>query len=345
METGSALQYGGGTAPRVLAAQMPKKYPALRLYYGADSYRRITQLRADIAEQLDGGHPDFDMSRLNGRTASREDIATAMGTPPFTAPRRVVLIEDGERLNKPERDTLIDEVERTGDDPGVVVFVDHGGGKKPNRALSNRAGAKEEFGPFKNPKAATGWLQTHARQTGGSLNSTVAHRIVEAVGHEDAGQLAQELAKLHAMAGGPITAQDVTIGTGVRAGESHYDLYDYVGTRRAAEALGALRPLLRLPDFSGVRLAVGLAIHLSKIGHARALLDEGTDPGTEDGAFRGWYGAKYVKQARHWTLEAIDDALSALAEADHHLKTGGDDERTLTLFIGRVCAPPTPSKA
>jgi DNA polymerase-3 subunit delta len=317
---------------------MPSIATPCTVFSGADEFRRRRALAAALDRALPAADRDFNLTRCGGKSLDAVSLATAIDTPPLFADRRVVIVEEAHLLTSPVLAVLVASVTRStarGDD-SVLVLVDVGEGKKPDKTLLATGAAHETFDAMR-ARDAAGWLRTYAQSSGASLPTAVADAIVQAVGPEASGPLAREVDKLAALASGrAITLEDVAQATADTATPTPYPLYDAVGTRRYAAAHAALEHVLTNPDFPGVRLVIGLAMHLTQVGVARARLDAGDAPGAISQSLGGWMGEKYVTQARGWSLAELDAALVALKDTDLAIKSGRADRATLSLFLARA---------
>lgn len=315
------------------------RLPALHICHGPDEYRRQARVRELLASWQNPDEQAFDLTRLSARDGA-ERILTAIATPPLFAPRRVVVVEDADAADRELGTAIVAEVRRV--DPtghALRVLLIYGNGKKPDKTISAEAGSVEDFASLRYERDGEAWARQYARDRYGiQVTANAAQALIRAVGHENTGSIAQEIDKIVRMTGGSLAEADIAEATDRLAAQSPYELYDAIGDRRSAAARLALRRLLELPDWPGVRVLIGIASHVSKLAHARAILDAGQSPGAVDGSFKGFAGEKAVRQARKWTLAELDRALTDLAQADLELKSGGDEHRTLDLFILRATA-------
>src|SRR5690606_14142718 len=146
-----------------------------------------------------------------------------------------------------------------------------------------------------------------------------ARGLAAAVGTE-LGVLVQELAKLEDYVGDrtTITAEDVAQVVGAIPRQNRWDWFDRVGDRRFAEARAAL-PVLLSGCETGVGLVIGLGSHFLRLATAAAggerALGETLPP------HQRWLAGRIAKQARGWTLPAVEAALDDLLRADRLLKS------------------------
>jgi DNA polymerase III delta subunit len=230
----------------------------------------------------------------------------------------------------------------------MVVLV-QSKGEKPDPSLE-RLAHSVWFGPL-SPDRLEKWIRHRARLEGVELDEEAASHLKEAVG-DDMPQLAAEIAKLAgAVRGRPISVADVTDLLGVRRGETVHAFVDAVTGRDFGAAVTMVRHLLEMPGNSGVRLVIALSTSLHGVAMARAFLDRGDNPrAITDALFQALNGARpfglrkwgeeasrWVKDARGWTMDGVDHALSELLRADRRLKNttlGGEIEIVTEAVLG-----------
>lgn len=334
--------YNDKSFPPIARRQiMSTRFEALLVLSGGDEFRQRLRVESILEQTVPLEAREFDFVRLRGDGLTAEQIAIAIGTPPILSPTRLVLIETAEQISRAALEALVQEIERAPDHRSLQVVLVYGPEHAPPRTILERAGMHEVIAPFKSPKAAAGWLAEYARlrHPGRGVSPQVLEQLVLFVGEADSGRLACELDKLIEMAGDrPLRPEDVALGVENQTSVKPYELYDAVGERRMGEAHRLLARLLQQPDYPGVRVIIGLAAYLAKLGHTRALLDEGENPARADTAFRGYFGERIVRQARGWRLREIDAALSALGHADMMIKTGAKDRHAMEWFLARIAS-------
>jgi DNA polymerase-3 subunit delta len=178
-------------------------------------------------------------------------------------------------------------------------------------------------------------------------------------------QLLSELEKcsLRAGVGEPVTAAIISEMTSRAPQESIFDLMDALGARNGARALTLLRELMGNGEPPELLLTM-LVRHLRQLLQARAFLDarvalDGNAAsklppelaaqlpreGKENLAVvlqgQSWRGGRLAQQARNFTPQQLQNALSAALDVDLAMKgienDGGPPEMLLELFLARMC--------
>ncbi len=308
--------------PSVLQKALGSDLGGAFYLHGEDEFRKSEAARALVDAHLDSATQDFNLDRLRGSEVDAEMLAARLGTPPMMAEWRVVLLTETQALagSKRIREMLVEAVQNP--PPGLALImvctVPPRSSARFYRDLA-RAARSVEFKPVGNDDLP-GWLMEWARERHDrELEPEAARALAGAIG-ADLSVLAQEMAKLDALAPDDesITRTHVEeAGTRIPR-QDRWGWFDLVGERRFEAALGGL-PILLEHGENGVGLTIGLATQLLRIGVAvdggqRAL--EATLPGRQR-----WLARGAAQQARRWTVPQVESALEGLLMVDRLLKS------------------------
>ncbi len=316
-------------------------------------------LAAAVAPECRG----FDLDVRRGQNLDAESVVALLETPPLAGPRRAVAIRDVHGLKKDARRELERYLERPAAD--LLLLLVGVGGEKVDRTLSERTVAVE-FPPLSGDRLPK-WIVHRANELGVPITPEAAALLQEAVG-TDLGALASELDKLASFARGaaatarrepsegePVEIDEaaVTAVVGIRRGETLGDLLDRVAERDAKQALALVEPVLAQPKSSAVGTVMALATQTLALAWGRARREQGISHNRmtseffallkETGAspMRPWGDAvaAWVRAVDHWTPEALDRALDALAMTDAALKEtrATSDEQAIAALVLAMC--------
>lgn len=289
--------------------------------HGEDDFRKREAAREIAEAHLDSASRDFNFDVMSGPELDVRDFASVLATPPMMAEWRVVLVHDAEALAQlPAARRIVLETAAS-PPPGLALILT---ATRPPRSRARfyrdmaRAARSLEFRPVR-ANDLPGFLVSWCRDRhGAEMNEDAARALAAAVG-SDMGVLAQEIAKLVAMApeGRPITVETVEEG-GIRIPRlDPWRWFDIVGGRDFAAATAALGELFMRGE-SGVFLVMGLTTHLLRIGLA---LDRG--PSGLEAALpprQRWLARRIQGQSRGWNRESLDAALLGLRRVDRLMK-------------------------
>ena len=289
--------------------------------HGEDDFRKREAAREIAEAHLDAATRDFNHDVMHGPELDVRDFASVVATPPMMAEWRVVLVHGAEALaSVPSARKLVLDIAASPPEGLALILA----ATKPRRSKARfysdiaRAARSIEFRPVR-PNDLPGFLISWCRDRhGAEMNEDAARALAAAVG-SDMGVLAQEVAKLAAMApeGHPITVETVEEG-GIRVPRvDHWRWFDMVGGRDFAAATAALRELFMRGE-SGVFLVMGLTIHFLRLGLA---LDRGL-AGLEAALppRQRWVARRIQGQSRGWNRESLDGALLGLRRVDRLMK-------------------------
>jgi DNA polymerase-3 subunit delta len=303
--------------------------------HGDEQFRKEEVLRALVDAHLDPATRDFNFDPLRGTEVDPETLASVLATPPMMAEWRVVVLREVEGLagSKRTRDLLLEVV--AAPPPGLALImsctVPSGSKAKFYRELVKLARSVE----FKTVTDADvpGWLIQHAGDVHQVELAVPAAQALGAAIGSNLGVLSMELSKLADFVGdrGKITVEDVEAAGTKLPTQDRWRWFDLVGERRFAEARATLDVLLAQGE-SGVGLVIGLTSHLLRIGIAaeggqQAL--QGVIPG-----YQRWLIPKIAGQAKRWSVDQVDHALSGLRDVDRMLKASPHtDEHFLESWL------------
>jgi DNA polymerase III subunit delta len=309
------------SADRLLENLARGKLGGVYFLYGDEEFLKEEAAQSIVAAHLDPATRDFNFDELRGTSVEPETLASVCATPPMLAEWRVVVLRDAQALgtNGKLRSAVETQVHRP--QPGLVLILV---AQLPDRSKAKvweqlkKAAKSAEFSGL-SAADVPGWLIERAAAGGKTLEPEAARSLAAAVGTE-LGVLTQELAKLTGYVGdrGSITLADIADVVGAIPRQNRWDWFDMVGERRFAEARAALHVLLDGPE-SGVGLVIGLGTHFLRLalaadGGERAL-------GAALPPHQRWLAGRVARQARRWTLPALESALDDLLRADRLLKS------------------------
>jgi DNA polymerase-3 subunit delta len=300
---------------------------------------------AELRRRASGGAPtDFAEDRFDFAEPGTdpERVLTALLTPPFLAPVRLVRVRG---LGDRRAARFLDEdlpayLERPS--PTTCLVLEAESLDRRQRWTKAIAAAAEQVdctAPSR-PADVRAWIERRIRARGRRPGRGVAAALFEAVG-PDLDRLANEIDKacLYEEGSPELTLQAVEeVSGGVRP-LVVYELTDAIGSRRADLALGLLARLLRQGE-SPLALLGSLGNHLRRLLRAREC-----DP-LEKGevqrrlALHPFAAEKLVEQARRFDASRLERCLEAVRETDAALKGALPlaPELALERLVLAVCA-------
>ena len=294
--------------PVLTPAQLRKQLESgdtgpLYLLVGEDDAEKAS-VAAEFGEMVDEGLRAFNVERLYGGEMDVDDLVKAAGLLPMMAPRRVVIILEGEKLLIPKRETDASEREQArleafikAPPPHATVVFVCGALDRRRRAvkgLIERAGIVD-CGTIEDASDAERWIKTRAARDRINLDAGAVRALV-ARGGNDLVRLrsALERVMLYALGQPVITAEDVK--QVVAPPPDAQEDFGIANAIQNGDPAGALRQLT-------------------------AALDNGSPPPLVLGQIR--------LAAERASAPRVKEAVEAVFRTDLALKSSGGDPRIL----------------
>lgn len=311
------------------------------LFYGPNELARseaVTELRASLPAEV----ADLNISVLDGRKVTIEQLVAACEAHPFLADRRLVIVYDALKHSKAgkAREELRDYCERV---PATcdLVFVEQDEVDRRHLLFTylSKRGAVREF-PLLSGHELLRWIERRAKSLAATIEPAAAQRLVDLAGN-DSRALANELAKLATYVGRGGTIDQAAVDRLVtdQQEQNLFTFIDDLGTRRLGAALRGARALIedgQAPPYILFMLARQIRILL----HVRQLVAQRRRPDdiASELGLKPFVARKAAEQARNFTAAELVTAHDRLLELDHAIKTGKmQAETALELFVVEMC--------
>jgi len=309
---------------------------------GDEPFARSQAIGALRSAILGDADPDLALSQyLGSEVGDAAALLDELRTPPFLAPRRLVVVEDAAPFVARARDVLVAYLAKPSATGTLVLTLD----KLPRNEKLGRA--VREAGlvvaclpprEYELPR----WIAARVRSHGKRMDSPAARRLAECVG-VNLPILEQSLVKLALYVGARdvITAGDVEALVEDLPATTIFKLTDAVGNRDAAKALRVLDSLIAQSHEPSYIISM-IRWALERLINARTLLDLDQTPDAIARVLRmrpGYFLDQTLQQARRRTHPEFLRGFALLLQADVDSKTSTANPRDLLehLLI-RLCA-------
>ncbi|MBI2186056.1 MAG: DNA polymerase III subunit delta [Acidobacteria bacterium] len=222
----------------------------LYVLVGEDDAEKMA-VAIEFADAIDEGLRAFNVDRLYGAEASVDDLIQAAATLPMMAPRRLVIVVEGEKLLMPRRETKAAEADQErleafiADPPphATVVFL-CGDLDQRRRVVKQLMQAAQvvNCGTIGDEADAERWVKTRAAAVGAPLDAGAVRALVRRAGL-DLVRLRAGLERLalYAMGQKTITADDVRQAVpAAPEAQAEWGIANAISRHDAAEALHEL---------------------------------------------------------------------------------------------------------
>ncbi|RPI87638.1 MAG: DNA polymerase III subunit delta [Chloroflexi bacterium] len=337
---------------------MAETTPVVYILYGEDEYA-ITQFVAAIVAKLgDRSMADMNTTRLDGRTASFEELETAAVTMPFLVSRRLVILTNplhklASAANQPRFQALLERL------PSYTALVlieyrsltedsDRKKGKinwLETWAVNARGRAMLKPFPLLKGLDLAKRIQEMARTERGEIELEAAFKLAELSG-EDTMVAFQEIQKLLAYTNysRPISLKDVDYLVEDQGRGNIFAMVDAIGNGKGEEALKALHRLIEEDD---PLMIFGMVVRqFRQLLLTREVLDQKGNRNDVASALRiqPWLSERYMVQARRFTMDQLEAIYHHLLELDEAMKTSEiSAELALDTFIAALTHSPSPN--
>jgi DNA polymerase-3 subunit delta len=279
----------------------------------------------------------FDYAEFVADETPVDQIIEAVNTFPMISKRRLVLVNQLEKLRDPEQESIIDSIATLSSRSTLILFgSDLDRRKKFFRVLRDTC-CVAEFPTLKGP-ALERWASAFVKQRGHRISSASIKKIVDLAG-SDLQSLAMELEKLLLYAGDMQNVPDSAVNDLVRESrqQSIFELIDAVARRDRSGALKSLSNLMRMGEHPLVVVTM-LARHCRQVIIAQECLQQRV-PTSEIGTaaqIPHFRLDQFLREARAADPGSIRQMLIKLAEIDRRLKSSAADGRMLLENL--ICA-------
>lgn len=329
------------------------------IFHGDEEFTRSEEVAKLKAQVMRDGMGDLNITVLDGRKASLEELITACDTLPFLTHRRLVIVEgflqrleprerSGDRADSPPEAGLAAQLAaylQRLPPTTRLLFVENVSLSAKNPILKVAQQTKEAYvRAFQTPSGGElqSWVQRRAKEKGASISREAAGLLISLVG-QNLRSLDQELEKLAALVNyaRPITEADIKALVPPTYEENIFALVDSVGSR---DREGAMRELQRLlaKGAHELYLLTMIARQFRLILAAKELADERhltpAEIRRELHISHDFIVDKLLRQGRCFEMEELEAILRQLLDIDQAIKTGRTEGRlALELLVIDLC--------
>ena len=279
----------------------------------------------------------FDYAEFIAGEIPIDEILAAANTFPMVGGRKVVLVNQAERLKDSEQDFIVGTIQGLSRRSILILAADELDHRKRFYKAFRDAHCVVEFPKLKGAELE-GWAEAFVRRQGYRISSSAIRKIVELAG-SDLQNLSMELDKLLLYSGRSQTVPDSVVDELVQGNrqQSVFELINAVGRRDRSGALRSLSNLLSMGEHPLVVVAM-MARHCRQVMIARERLAHGSPTHEIASAAQipPFMLDQFLRQARSTDSGTIRQMFVRLADIDRRLKSSAADGRM--LIEGLICA-------
>jgi DNA polymerase-3 subunit delta len=286
---------------------------------GAESVLVKEALDKLLAERLDPASKDFNFDIFEAGSLEIKKVASAIGTLPVLAARRIVLIKSAHELKKGETESLTDLLDQVPETTDLIFVAEKADARTTFwQKLTKKAKTTEIRPP--EPREAPHWVVQEARKAGYLIDAAAASWMVAAIGSDLAG-LRSALEKIFLLKGAQkqISLQDVESCVTAVSWKTVFELTDAVGARKLDRALQLFKRMEESGESPIAMLAL-LARHFRILSKVK----EG-----DSGGVPPFFLKDYQRQAGQFDATKLAEKREKLFQTDWALKSSPIDKNLL----------------
>lgn len=319
-----------------MSAQPTELLPVY-LAVGDDRLMRDTvvdRIKARVAEL---GDLDFNSETIDGGSATGTQIVDAANTFPFASEKRLVIVNDVEKLSKADQDIVVEYLQAPTRSTVLMLLANklpsntklHGAVKAVDPKAVINAEQKKKASDVRDRVIAI------AASKGLTLSSSDASHLIERSGKSTV-RLSAELQKIASFVGQRtvITREDIDQIVVPTREIAPWELTDAVSARDLAtvvELTGTMLDDGRTP----IELLSTVIRRIRDLITIRALLDRDENSSAIAAALGQpeWKVRSLIGWTRGWEAAELRDSLVTASQADADMKSGADPVVTLELWL------------
>ena len=336
------------------------------VFHGDDEFTRAEELARFRARIQEDGVGELNVTTYDGRSTQVSEIINACNTLPFFTDRRLIIVTDmlqqyegrSAKRHADDAEALANYLPRLPETTRLVFVesVSLPADKGILKTLSALPNAYVREFPALNPNKRDDaarlrqWISARARTKGVDIEPAAIAKLVEAVGG-DLRQMDAELEKLAGRAGyaREIRADDVLALVTPSPETRVYEMLDYLGQRRRADALKSLHSLLATdPRYAdGLYPLTMIVIRLSDLLTVKDLTENrrlDADQVRKAIKVEAWRYRRLAEQANLYSMDELVRLIRQALEIDRGIKTGALDP-VLSLEMLLIDATRRPAQA
>lgn len=272
-----------------------------------------------LSERLDPNSKDFNFDVFEPGSLEIKKVASALGTLPVFAPRRVVVIKSAHELKKGEMEDLSDLLDQVPESTDLIFVAEKADARMAFwQKLAKKAKTMEIRPP--EPRETPHWVVQEARKSGYLIDAAAASWLVAAVGADLAG-LRSALEKIYLLIGAQkqIALQDVEACVTAVSWKTIFELTDAVGARKLDKALTLFHRMEESGESPIAMLAL-LARHFRILSKVKEGDSAGVPP---------FFLKDYQAQAGRFDDVRLEQKREKLFQTDWALKSSPIDKNLL----------------
>ena len=294
----------------------------LYLLYGEESYLR-KQYRDNLKNALIPESDTMNCSIFSGKDININEVVDIVGTMPFFAEKRVVIIENSGWLKNANERAI--ELVKNIPDTTYVVFEEEEVDKRGKMFKAITANGYAACCEMQDEATLKKWIMGLLKKENKMITADALNILLDRTG-TNMENIRREVEKLvcYKYYDEGITASDVEELCIVQVQNKIFDMVEAVAQKNQKVALDLYYDLLALKEAPMKTLAL-IARQFNMLLQVKEMKQKGYSEqniASQTGLNAYFLKKKYIPQASQFKLHQLEDALNACVEAEENVKTG-----------------------
>lgn len=299
------------------------QFSSTYLLYGEEAYLR-KQYRDNLKLALVPEDDTMNCSVYSGKDINVNEVVDMVGTMPFFAERRVIIVENSGFFKTSSNDRLVDMVKNM-PETAHLIFVEAEVDKRNKLYKAVTANGYAALCEIQDEATLKKWVLGLLKKENKQITADALNLLLDKTG-TNMENIKREVEKLvcYKYYDEGITAQDVEELCTIQLQNRIFEMVEAVAARNQKTALALYYDLLALKE-APMKILALIARQFNMLLQVKEMKQKGYPESTiaqQTGLNAYFLKKKYIPQAAQFQLSKLEDALRMCVEADERVKTG-----------------------
>lgn len=299
------------------------QFSSTYLLYGEEAYLR-RQYRDNLRKALVPEDDTMNCSIYSGKDINVNEVADMVGTMPFFAERRVIIVENSGFFKTGSNDRLVELVKNM-PETSHIIFVEEEVDKRNRLYKAVTANGYAALCEVQDETTLKKWIMGLLKKENKLITADALNLLLDKTG-TNMENIKREVEKLicYKYYDEGITAEDVEELCTIQLQNRIFDMVEAVAAKNQKTALALYYDLLALKE-APMKILALIARQFNMLLQVKEMKQKGYPESTiaqQTGLNAYFLKKKYIPQAAQFKLSKLEEALRLCVEADESVKTG-----------------------
>lgn len=299
------------------------QFSSTYLLYGEEAYLR-RQYRDNLRKALVAEDDTMNCSIYSGKDINVNEVADMVGTMPFFAERRVIIVENSGFFKTGSNDRLVELVKNM-PETSHIIFVEEEVDKRNRLYKAVTANGYAALCEVQDETTLKKWIMGLLKKENKLITADALNLLLDKTG-TNMENIKREVEKLicYKYYDEGITAEDVEELCTIQLQNRIFDMVEAVAAKNQKTALALYYDLLALKE-APMKILALIARQFNMLLQVKEMKQKGYPESTiaqQTGLNAYFLKKKYIPQAAQFKLSKLEEALRLCVEADESVKTG-----------------------